>query len=64
MYLIVYTGKNAYAPQSGNSAEIPNSYEFSSFRMPLITATCVPKGAWGLGHGAWGNRAGTGHRTD
>jgi hypothetical protein len=46
MYLIVYIGKNAYAPQSGNSAEIPDSYEFSSFRMPLIVATCVPKGAW------------------
>jgi hypothetical protein len=43
MYLIVYTGKNAYAPQSGNSVEIPDSYEFSSFRMPLITATSMPR---------------------
>jgi hypothetical protein len=43
MYLIVYTGKNANAPQSGNSAEIPISYEFSSSRMVLITATSVPE---------------------
>jgi hypothetical protein len=56
MYLIVYTGKNAYAPLSGNSAEIPNSCEFSSFGMPLIIATSVPESAGTLQLTAGSNR--------
>jgi hypothetical protein len=47
MYLIIYTGKNAKAPQSDNFAEIPNTYKFQPFRVSQITATSVPKGAWG-----------------
>ncbi len=47
MYLIVYTGKNAKAPQSDNSAEIPNTYKIQPFRVSLITATSVPEGCRG-----------------
>jgi len=47
MYLIVYKGKDAQAFQENNSAEIPNTYKIQPFRTSLITATSVPKGAWG-----------------
>jgi len=64
MYLIVYKGKDAQALQRDNSAEIPNTYKIQRFRTPLIIATSVPKGAWGMEHRARGNTAGTGQRTD
>jgi hypothetical protein len=44
MYLIIYTGKNAKAPQSDNFAEIPNTYKFQPFRVSQNTATSVPEG--------------------
>jgi len=47
MYLIVYKGKDAQALQKNNSAEIPNTYKIQPFPPSLITATSVPKGAWG-----------------
>jgi hypothetical protein len=58
MYFIVYAGKDAKTLQSDTSAEIPNTYKIQPFRTSLIIATSVPKGAWGIGHGAGKKRRG------